>query len=91
MYDKKELYTDLKELMKLIVMRKNGAKESNREGLAFLFDLCNNAFIKMNYNIRFVNEDNEKQMRICHSQIISDLTYLLNNGTYNIQKFIKAD
>lgn len=73
MYNKSNVFQSVKRLYNAIKM----IPTPHTTGDKLVVELCNSIAIKMNYDVKFVSEDNEKVMILNHTQLTEDVLYLV--------------
>ena len=73
MYNKQNIFNQVKQLFEAIKQ----IPTPHTSGDKLVIELANTIAIKMNYDIRFVSEKNEKEMIKNHKQLTEDVLFLV--------------
>lgn len=73
MYNQSNVLNQVKLLLEVI----SKIPTPHTPGDKLVIELCNSIAIKMNYDIKFVSENNEKAMIKNHTQLTEDVLYLV--------------
>lgn len=73
MYNKSNVLDQVKLLFEAI----KKIPTPHTDGDKLVIELAHSSAIKMNYDIKFVSEQNEKQMKKVHNQLTDDVIFLI--------------
>lgn len=88
MYTKEVAFKNMKEVKKVVDDRLTKVNDSNRSGTKFILELCNTVFQKIYHDLKFLNEENHVKMSKVHSELLTDIKFLLNQSTVNVTNLL---